>query len=75
MSEENVLQFFAVATEDEIREIIIKSSAKSSQLDPLLTFLIKEIVNSLVVFIIQIVNISLDEANMPNREKEAIITP
>ena len=63
------LTTFMDATELEIRNIIKLLSAKSCDLDPLPTWLLKECIAELVPTITDIVNISLRDSLMPNHLK------
>jgi len=49
--EEQPLTKLAPATQDEIRDIIIKPPSKSSELDPLPTYLLKEVLEYLLPLI------------------------
>ena len=63
------------ATEVEIRNIIKLSPAKSCELDPLRTWLLKEYIAELVPTITDIVNMSLRDSLMPKSLKTALIWP
>ena len=63
------------ATEIEIRNIIKLSPAKSCELDPLHTWLLKECIAELVPTITDIVNMSLRDSLMPKSLKTALIRP
>ena len=63
------------ATEVEIRNIIKRSPAKSGELDPLPTWLLKECIAELVPTIIDIVNMSLRDSMMPKSLKTVLIRP
>ena len=60
------LTTFMDATEIEIRNIIKLSPAKSCELDPLPTWLLKECIAELVATITDLVNMSLRDSLMPN---------
>ena len=66
---------FMDATEVEIRNIIKLSPAKSCELDPLPTWLLKECIAELVPTITDIVNMSLRDSLMPKSLKTALIRP
>ena len=69
------LTTFMDATEVEIRNIIKLSPAKSCELDPLPTWLLKECIAELVPTITDIVNMSLRDFLMPKSLKTALIRP
>ena len=69
------LSTFMDATEIEIRNIIKLSPAKSCELDPLPTWLLKECIAELVPTITDIVNMSLRDSLMPKSLKTALIRP
>ena len=62
-------------TEIEIRNIIKLSPAKSCELDPLPTWLLKECIAKLVPTITDIVNMSLRDSLTPKSLKTAVIRP
>ena len=70
-----LLSTFMDATEIEIRNIIKLSPAKSCELDPLPTWLLKECIAELVPTITDIVNMSLRDSLMPKSLKTALIRP
>jgi len=53
----------ASATQDEVRDIIIKSPSKSCELDPLPIYLLNEVLEYLLPWITAIINKSLVESN------------
>ena len=67
------LTTFMDATEIEIRNIIKLSPAKSCELDPLPTWLLKECIAELVPTITDILNMSLRDSLMPKSLKNALI--
>ena len=69
------LTTFMDATEVEIRNIIELSPAKSCELDPLPTWLLKECIPELVPTVTDIVNMSLRDSLMPKSFKTALIRP
>ena len=69
------LTTFMDATETEIRNIIKLSPPKSCELDPLLTWLLKECISELVLIITDIVNMSSRDSLMPQSLKTALIRP
>ena len=70
-----IISEFNPATEEEIRKIIMESPTKSSQLDPIPTWLLKSCVDELLPIITTVVNLSLTNGDMPKNLKEAIILP
>ena len=69
------LTTFMDATEVETRNIIKVSPAKSCELDPLPTWLLKECIAKLVPTITDIVNMPLRDSLMPKSLKTALIRP
>jgi len=69
------LTIFAPATQDEVSDIIIKSPAKSCELDPLPTYLLKEVLEYLLPLITAIINKSLVESKVPLSFKKTNIRP
>ena len=69
------LSTFMDATELEILNIIKLSPAKSCELDPLPTWLLKECIAELVATITDIVNMSLRDSLMPKSLKTLLIRP
>jgi len=63
------------ASEDEIKKLIMSSSTKSCNLDPIPTWLLKECIDSLIPVLTRIVNLSLSSAEVPSNLKEAIVLP
>ncbi len=70
-----VLDLLTPASEDEICNIISKSPAKSCELDPIPTSLLKKCMSSIVPAITQIINTSLDTGVVPEDLKRAIVRP
>ena len=66
---------FTPATTADIRRIILQSSAKSCNLDPMPTSLLKENIDILVPVYTVIVNSSLESGIVPAAMKHAIVTP
>ena len=69
------LNYFAEATPEEIRNIIIKSPSKSCTLDAIPTFLLKECLDEVIHIITAIINASLKTAKVPQLFKQAVVTP
>jgi len=51
--------------EDEVRQLIMQSPTKSCALDPIPTFLLKELVDALLPYVTAMVNASLREGRLP----------
>ena len=62
---------FERATEDEIKKLILSSSSKSCDLDPIPTNVLKYCLDILVTPITDIINISMDTSTFPKKIKEA----
>ena len=65
----------ASATQGEVRDIIIKSPSKSCELDPLPTYLLKEVPEYLLPLILAIINKSLVVSKVPLSFRKANIKP
>ena len=66
---------FAPATEDEIKMLIMKSPSSSSELDPVPTWLLKECLPAFLPNLTRIVNLSLQNADIPISLKRAVVRP
>ena len=62
-------------TEDEVREVIMRSPSKSCSLDPIPTTILKECIDDLLPFLTAMCNASLLEGHLPVCQRHAIITP
>ena len=69
------LTTFLPASELEVRKIIMGSKSASCLLDPIPTWLLKDCLNSLMPSIMHIVNQSLENADMPQTFKNAVVLP
>ena len=69
------LSSFRPASVDEVAKIIQASPSKSSSLDPIPTWLLKQCSSSLVPVLKHIINILLSSSEMPSMLKEAVISP
>ena len=58
-----------------MRKVIGSSAAKSCDLDPAPTFLIKEFLYPLLPFLTKLCNVSLQEGRLPSSQTTAIVTP
>jgi len=61
----STLASFRPFTEAEIRRIVMKSPPKSSSLDPVPTFLLREFIDLLLPFVTRLVNMSLLAGRLP----------
>ena len=66
---------FNPVTEDEVTKTIISSPTKNCSLDPIPTWLLKRCLHVLVPVITRIINMSLEQGQVPSIFKSAIITP
>ena len=66
---------FQPASADDIKRIIVQSSSKSCELDPMPTNLLKDNIDTLSPIIADIVNKSLQSGVVPAAMKHAIVTP
>ena len=66
---------FRSCTQTEIRRIIMKSPSKSCSLDPVPTFLVREVIDLLLPFATEMVNASLRQGRLPTSQKHAVVTP
>src|SRR5438132_3076095 len=71
----SVLSNFAAATTDEIRKIILSSTDASCPLDIIPTKLLKSCLDSLIVPITHLINLSLSEGVFPETYKRAVVSP
>ena len=70
------LNTFNVATENEIRHLIMSSkSTHNSVTDPLPTWLLKEHISTMIPLITRIVNISLSTGTLHSSWKQAVVMP
>ncbi len=69
------LTHFKPATQDEVRFVIMKSSSKSGELDPLPTNLLKKVLECLLLLITRITNKSLVECDVPTYFKKTYARP
>ena len=66
---------FRSCTQAEIRRIIMTSPSKSCWLDPVPTFLVREVIDVLLPFVTAMVNASLHQGRLPTSQKHAVVTP
>ena len=72
---QSTLSMFAPVTSEEMRFIIKQLTNKSSSLDPIPTWLLKECVEELLPIITTFVNRSMQEGTVPKSLKHALVTP
>ena len=65
------INVFERASEDEIKELILSSSSKSCDLDPIPTSVLKNCLDILITPITGIINISMETSTFPHNFKEA----
>ena len=66
---------FQPCSEDEVRRLITASPTKSCALDPIPTFLLKEMIDVLLPYMTAMINASLHEGRLPSSQKRAVVTP
>jgi len=74
---EVLLSTLRPCSEDEVRRLIrpTASPTKSCALDPIPTFLLKEMVDALLPYVTAMINASLREGRLPSSHRHAVITP
>ena len=66
---------FTPVNEEELERILSKSPTKSCSLDPLPTWMLKQLTKPLLPLMTKIINMSLSTGQVPSSMKEARITP
>jgi len=66
---------FEPVSRADVRRIILSSPTKSSSLDPIPTFLLKDVIDDLLPYITKLINASLQHGHLPAAQKKAIVTP
>jgi len=69
------LSTLSAYSEEEVRQLIMQSPTKSAALDPIPTFLVKELVDVLLPYVTAMVNASLRDGRLPPSQKHAVVTP
>ena len=69
------MNVFERASEDEIKKLILSSSSKSCDLDPIPTSVLKNCLDILITPITDIINISMDTSIFPQNFKQAHVRP
>ena len=69
------MNVFECASEDEIKKLILSSSSKSCDLDPIPTSVLKNCLDILITPITDIINISMETGTFPQNFKEAHVRP
>ena len=69
------MNVFERASEDEIKKLILSSSSKSCDLDPIPTSVLKNCLDVLITPITEIINISMETSTFPQNFKEAHVRP
>ena len=70
-----ILEAFRPASQDEIRTVISRCPSKSSKLDPLPTWFVKDYIDQLLPVLTELVNSSLSCGVFPQKAHHAIIRP
>ena len=70
-----IFSTFSLVTTAEVASLILRCPTKSSPLDPIPTYLLKNLVDVLVAPITKIVNLSLSSGVFPDAMKLALVTP
>ena len=60
---------------EEVRRLILQSPTKSCGIDPIPTWLLKDLLDTLLPFIFAMVNASLTQGRFPSSQKHAVVTP
>ena len=66
---------FRPCSQDEVRKFIMSAPIKSCSLDPVATFLLRELIDVLLPFVTRMVNASLLQGRLPSSQKHAIVMP
>ena len=69
------MNVFERASEDEIEKLILGSSSKSCDLDPISTSMLKNCLDLLITPITDIINISMETSTFPQNDKKAHVRP
>ena len=69
------MNVFERASEDEIKKLILSSSSKSCDLDPIPTSVLKNCLDIIITPITDIINISMESSTFPQNFKEAHVRP
>ena len=69
------MNIFERATENEIKKLILNSSSKSGDLDPIPTSVLKNCFDILLTPITDIINISMETNTFPQNFKETHVRP
>lgn len=69
------LRCFREVSMDDVRRVLMRSPVKSCALDPLPTFILREVIDVVLPFIWVLCNVSLSTGCLPESQKKAIVTP
>ena len=69
------LDSFEICPPDEVSKIIKASAAKSCDLDPAPTFLVKEFLDELLPHLTRLCNVSIQSGCLPSSQKTAMVMP
>src|SRR6218665_1167232 len=68
----SVLQNISIT---QLRRPILSAPPKSCELDPILTFILQEVIDDLLTFLTALCNSSIREASLPDSQKRSILLP
>ncbi len=71
----SLLTEFKSLSTDEVKKLILKSSNKHCELDPIPNTLLRECIDEILPLLTKIINLSLHLGDIPNLLKKAIIKP
>lgn len=69
------LTVFSPISEEKMEELLRASNAKTRSLDPLPSSIVKQCASELAPILCRIVNLSLENAQFPEKYKQAVIRP
>ena len=69
------MNVFERASEDEIKKLLLSSSSKSCDLDPISTSMLKNYLDIIITPITDIINISMETSSFPQNFKDAHLIP
>jgi len=73
-SQHSILMTWREVPANEVRQIVMDATVKSSFLDPIPTFLLREYVDTVLPFLTAMINVSLREGCLPSPHKIAVVT-
>jgi len=66
---------FRVLSVDDVRRVVMRSPVKSCILDPLPTFILRDVIDEILPFICVMCNVCLQDGCLPSSQKKALVTP